>query len=230
MFKFFVYIVESPSDQDLYRGDSEGRLLAGALRLDRIPAVTRTVINYAAFNAALTTGLAEAMRNIPDRHPILHLSAHGAKHGIQLSSGQIFEWSQLRNFLVPINRALNDALVLCMSACEGYNACRMAMQVGDQFHPFLCMVGTPAKPTWSDTAVGYLAFYHLLAQGKNLPEAVQALTVSSGNPWFLETAANLQQSFVDYIRDQTSTPNAHAQMATEIEQINNSPSAPPPDV
>ena len=128
---FFVFVVESPSDVDFYHGRSEGYLLAQAAGLDEIPCVVRTAINKAAFIAALRLGITEAMATYPDRLPILHISAHGATSGIQLSSGDVVPWQALRGLLTQINKTLDGLLVLCTSACEGYSACQMAMQSGD---------------------------------------------------------------------------------------------------
>jgi len=121
---FFIYIVESPSASDLYDGISEGGLVAQFIRLDSIQCVTRTAINSTAFVTALTIGLAEAMIRFPDRYPILHLSAHGGKEGIQLSSGEVLTWAKLKDLLIPINESFRGELLLCMSSCEGYSACR----------------------------------------------------------------------------------------------------------
>lgn len=99
--QFFVYIVESPSAVDLYQGRSEGHLLQAALRLDGIPAVTRTAISLAAFKAALYTGLREEMKEHPSLIPILHVSAHGGEEGLQLADETIITWSELRALLLP---------------------------------------------------------------------------------------------------------------------------------
>ena len=110
-FKFFVYIVESPSAPDIYHGRSEGYLVSNAVRLDGIPSVTRTAINAEAFEAALRLGLPEAMKLHPDLTPVLHLSAHGSTDGIQLSSGETLSWQDLKALLVPINTSLGNMLV-----------------------------------------------------------------------------------------------------------------------
>ena len=113
-----------------------GVLVAKAVELDGIPSATRTVINPTAFYAALSMGLPDVMKLYPDRIPILHISAHGASGGIQLSSGDVINWLDLRQILMLINESLDGFLLLCMSACEGFSACQMAMQEGDGPHPY----------------------------------------------------------------------------------------------
>lgn len=198
--QFFVYIIESPSSPDIYHGRSEGSLVARAIDLDGIPSVTRTVINKPAFEAAFKIGLPEVMKYYPQRLPIIHLSAHGSENGIQLSDGSEIFWPDLRNVLIPVNQSLSGVLLLCMSACEGYSACRMAMEL-DGPHPFYAMVGNFGKPTWADTAVAYSSFYHLLSKGKTVPEAVSAMKHASGDDcWAHQTAEESKRGFLQYIQ------------------------------
>lgn len=198
--KFFVYIIESPSALDLYRGRSEGGRVAETLRLDDIPCVTRTAINSIAFKAALRYGLPETIQQYPEHHPILHLSAHGSYQGIQLSSNEIITWTELRDLLIPVNKSLGGQLFLCMSACQGYSACQMAMVEGDVPHPYLFMVGSSESPTWSDTAVSYLSFYHLLSKGCGITDAVASMSAASGVKWICETANTSKQFYLDFLR------------------------------
>jgi len=218
-FTFFVYIIESPSAPDLYHGRSEGARVAETLRLDGIPCVSRTAINKDAFMAALRFGLPESMKEFAGRHPILHLSAHGSEDGIELSSGDVLRWSELRQLLLPVNESLSGGLLLCMSACQGYSACRMAMtEEVDAPHPYFVVVGSHESPTWSDTAVSYLAFYHLLAKGRNISDAVAAMSAASGIQWVYETAENSRQFYLDFIQSQIDTQAAQQQLQRVAER------------
>lgn len=158
------------------------------------------------------------MKLFPDHYPIIHISAHGAQTGIQLSSSETLTWSQLREFLVPINASLEGALLLCMSACHGYSACQMAMQEAEVPHPYFAMVGNFGMPLWSDTAVGYLTFYHLLAKGRSIPDAVEAMKAASGNDdWGVETAENSKQGYLDFLKSQASPAEAQHQLEVVAE-------------
>lgn len=224
-FKFFVYIVESPSASDIYHGRSEGGLVAQALSLDLIPCVARTAINPVAFFAALKIGLLEAMGNFREHLPILHLSAHGGESGLQLSNEHIISWNQLRDLVIPINESLGGNLLLCMSACEGYSACQMAMRVEDAPHPYFGFVGNYEKPTWSDTAVAYSAFYHRLSKGARVGEAVEAMKIASGNSaWVCETAEEAKRGFIEYL-NQVNPPAARQKLEEDAENKILSPDA-----
>jgi hypothetical protein len=196
-----VYIIESPSAPDLYHGRSEGALLAQAAALDSVPSVIRIAVTPDAFIAALRVGLPEAMSAFPTRLPIVHISAHGAQSGLQLSNGDVISWPQLRELLLPVNQSLSGFLLLCMSACEGYSACQMAMELEGGEHPYWALIGNFGKPTWSETAVGYAALYHLVSHGTPFPAAVEAMKVASGNDnWILETAEQAQKAYAEYIK------------------------------
>jgi len=210
---FFVYIIESPSAPDLYRGRSEGGLVAQALSLEGIPCVVRTAISPEAFWAALRLGLPEAMEENAGRRPMIHISAHGDSDGIQLSSGTAVKWDVLRDLLVPVNESLNGTLVLCMSACQGFSACRMAMQGRESSRPFYVMVGNAGTPTWSDTVVAYLAFYHLLAKGDGISAAVDGMNAASGDQgWIPLSADEIQQRWIDSTPAMVDTEAAQSEL------------------
>lgn len=211
--KFFVFIIESPSAADLYHGRREGDLLRQAVELNAIQCVLRTAISFEAFVACLKVGIAEAMAAVPGAIPLLHISAHGDKHGIQLSDGHVIPWGELRELLRPINTALNGSLVVCMSSCEGYMGVRMAMFPSDTELPYLALVGCGGKPTWSDTAIGFATLYHQLCRGEHISTAVDAMRVASGNgAFYLEHAEESRKAFLDLIN---TTPASEAQANLE---------------
>lgn len=199
--KFFVFIIESPSSVDLYHGRSEADLLGRAIGLNAIRCASRIAINLEAFVAAIKIGLHEEMAARSGLVPILHISAHGFADGIQLSSGEVLNWNGLRELLKPVNKALGGALIVCMSTCEGYSGSRMAMVLEDPGHPFFAIVGNGGKPTWPETAVGFATFYHLVANGHYVSDAVKAMRVASGNEsFFLTTAEEARQGYLDFIK------------------------------
>lgn len=196
---FLVYIVESPSPDDFYSNRSEGALLASAAALDGIPSVVRIVINHEKLVQALSFGIVDAAKHHPSRLPILHISAHGYDDGIQLSDGGTLSWEHLRELLIPLNKALNGGLILCMSTCKGYSACRMAMHAShNPSLPFCALVANTDEPRWSSTAVGYAAFYHRLLLGASVRDAVEAMKVASGDPnWVFDMADSIHRSYVE---------------------------------
>lgn len=195
--KFFVYIIESPSGIDIYHRRSEGEILSQALSLAGIPFAHKTAVNLEAFIASLTIGLGEYLKEqTGDLLPAIHISAHGNEKGIQLTSKEIVGWDRLRNLIMPINKILNGKLLLCISSCGGFSACRMAMSEGEL--PFVAVVGHFGKPTWSDTAIAYVTLYHLLGKKYSVKQAVEAMRVASGNTDFHEVAGReAKQAFIE---------------------------------
>ena len=144
---------------------------------------------------------------------MIHISAHGDSEGIQLSSGAAVKWDALRDLLVPVNESLNGTLVLCMSACQGFSACRMAMREGESSRPFYAMVGNAGTPTWSDTVVAYLTFYHLIAKGDGIRAAVDGMNAASGDQgWMPVSADEIQQRWIDSISAPVDTEAAQSEL------------------
>jgi len=198
-FKFFVYHLESPSAPDLYHGRSEADMLRRAVGLNQIHCVTRTVISREAFEAGLKIGLPDEMQKQGDRFPVVHISAHGDQDGIELSNGDRLSWEEMRHVLAPVNEALKGGLLLCMSCCQGYSGARMAMYPDEQF-PFFAIVGSGSSPTWSDAAIAFATFYHLIAKGEYVTDAVAAMCTASGcADFFYQTAVDARRGFLDYL-------------------------------
>jgi hypothetical protein len=69
--------------------------------------------------------------------------------------------------------------------------------------PFFAVIGHKGKPTWSDTAVGYAAFYHLISKGCYVVDAVEAMREASGENGFKTiTAKEARKAFIDAIKEQ----------------------------
>lgn len=201
---FFVYVVESPSAPDIYHGRSESFLLQQAIALNGIPCIAKYAISKEALYAAIKLGLPAAMAQHPALLPIIHLSAHGDPHGIQLSNGEIMQWAELKELLRPVNQALRGSLILCMSSCFGYAGTRMAMWPQDPDYPFFAIVGNGGSPTWPETAVGFATFYHQLIRGEHVQIAVNAMRIASGNDTFyVEWATKARTDYIAYVNAQS---------------------------
>ena len=191
--KFCVYIIESPSADDHYYKRAEANPLNEALRLIGVQSLSRTVIGRSHLQAAICE-CADAVKG--GSPPMaLHISAHGAEHGIGLTSGEVIEWEELGKLVRPLTEATEGNLLLCMSSCDGFSGIQMAMTLDAE--PFSVIVGPLGKPTYADTTVAYLALYHLIAKGCRLPEAVENMNRASGHPFAFKTGAELKSRFVE---------------------------------
>lgn len=205
--KFFVYIIESPNPVDIYHGRFEGDMIKKALSLDKIPCAHRIVVNEEAFKASIIVGLLkEQMEAYKGLVPVIHISAHGGSEGIELTDGKIISWEDLKNSLLPISKALKGNLLLSMSSCKGISACRMAMtEKEEECNPFFAVIGADGEPKWSDTAIAYAAFYHLVSKGCYIENAVKGMCEASGVDDFqIITATVAKKAYLDVIKDNTA--------------------------
>lgn len=198
-FSAFVYIIESPSPEDLFDGRTEGKMLVEALHLAEVRTRYRLASSMAIFDRCLGPELAAAVTYY-QAFPILHISAHDTAEGFRLTDDSFLSWDQFRARLVSVNRALRGGLVLCMSSCFGATGCRMAMRENEPL-PFLAMLGHFGSPTWSDAAVAFVAFYHRLFKGASVDESIAAMKQASGDEGFLiQYGQRIQQSWVQFIQ------------------------------
>jgi hypothetical protein len=181
----FVYIIESPSAKDIYDHKYESDMLRQAVQLNNIRCDVRIAVSKETFERAINEGLRQAIDANYPLDPILHISAHGCEEGIQLTNNEFVTWDELKNLLLPISRYRGWGLLLCMSACQGIQARKMAFTERTERHePFYAVVGNSGEPTWSETAVAYASFYHLLSKGFMLVDAVEAMKIASANKDF----------------------------------------------
>jgi hypothetical protein len=209
----FVYVIESPSSADLLDGRTEGQALCSALDLARISRWYSLVTNHETFLAALGDRLHQAWQNFGVL-PVLHLSMHGNTKGVSFTDGTFLSWADLREALRPLNDAMKGGLLVCMSSCHGLSGCKMAMHDSDD-HTFWVIVGPSDAVSWSESAVGFITFYHLFFKGKDVRACVDAMNVCSGAAHAFMLAEGQQiragwQSFVE--RSQS------VEMPTAIEQ------------
>jgi len=208
----FVYIVESPSAADLLNGVSEGHLIKESLKLAGINAVYSLAVDYSSFLKAIYSRLHEVMVEL-NSIPILHLSAHGDESGIELTDKRFINWNELRSLLIPLNKILQGALILCMSSCSGFQGLKMAMSEGKE-DPFMAIVGNAGTPKWSDTAVAFIAFYHRLFKRASLPDAINAMCIASGDNGFtVEFASTAKKEWIRFVEKQR-----WAHVAKELEK------------
>lgn len=190
---FFVHIIESPSSTDLLEGDTEGRVLVQALALSRIPHYYNLVTSLQTLDDALGIRLQTARLEL-GKVPVLHLSCHGNRGGICLTSGEFVSWRDLRDRLLPLNTQLEGGLLLTMSSCFGLSGREMAMRV-DGPVPFFAIVAHPNKVRLSDLAVAFTVFYHHIGKGGTMQQCVEAMKAASGEDRFeVSYGPRIQQS------------------------------------
>jgi hypothetical protein len=179
--EFIVHVIESPKPMEILEGRQEGVTLYSALEDAGIRVEVYSVVDeetlFRAFE--MMSGCHYEYDEKEEPFPILHISAHGNKDGIELTSGDFFSWKRLGDILVPFNEASGDVLVVGMSTCFGFQGLRMARRVSGS--PFYGLVGPKGEVRWDDTKVAFVTFYHLITKkGFDLNPAVEAMNIAAG--------------------------------------------------
>ena len=85
-------------------------------------------------------------------------------------------------------------------------------------HPYFAIIGNCDKPTWPETAVAFTTLYHLIANGRYLTDAVEAMRIASGNQsFFITTAEQSKQGYLEYIKNLDTNQLMH-QLEKETDQ------------
>lgn len=104
--------------------------------------------------------------------PIIHIEAHGSKHGIELiGEGEIYPWSEFIDQCRKINRLTLNNLLVVLPICEGFNSIRN-VAIND-LTPFWGLIGS--ELTINNTLEQFSAFYRLLFESDDLMDAFKQL-------------------------------------------------------
>ena len=189
---FYVHIVESPSPEELRDGFTEGRALCSFLDIAGIPYSYSLAVDLDQFRIAMTTDKVDEAIDGLSKLPILHLSVHGGEGGIQLTNKEKLLWSDLADYIRPINNLLNGILGVCMSCCGGAHGIQMAEVIQRRNLPYKWLVGSFADVTLPDIALAYSVFYRRFHCGdygddKDLISTVRAASaIDDFNLWYGE--------------------------------------------
>ncbi len=210
--KAFVFIIESPSEDDLLDGRTEGRALHEMFRLSGTVGWYSLITSRNMFYQVLNKRLPEALQCFSPKLPIIHLSMHGNTDGIELTNGDYITWDELRIALAPLNNAMSGGLLICMSSCFGSSGCRMAMHE-DNERPFWALVGSTSSPSWENAAVAYITFYHQFFKQQSVENAVHKMNVASGEKSFIwHYGKDVQQGWTSHVNQLKSNALVSALM------------------
>jgi len=190
MHNYYVYIVDSQSPDDLLRGRSIAAGLYDALTSIRIPSSYYLTVNKEKFQFALSQIYQELYIKRQQMggaapYPIIHLSMHGNKTGIGLTSGEYISWKELEAMLMPFKTGLGEATGLCMGSCEGMHAVDWG-GLSSEVYKFI--VGNAEAVAQSDLTTGFLTFYNgLFFHSVDLDKLVEVMRQASFDPNFYYT-------------------------------------------
>jgi hypothetical protein len=188
-----VFVIESPSADDLAKGVDESKKLSAAFTNSGIPHDLYVVSDLRTFQEVLRQ-IAEEVVVI--RKTIgavtLHLSMHGNEHCIGLTSNEKVYWEQLagmlREFMYTITPMYQKGwktspVTICFSSCEGLHATAVNNFAEPDESLFQFLVGPVSPVTWTQAANAFIAFHEhtLNVDGVGLgPEALKKMNDAAG--------------------------------------------------
>lgn len=196
----YVFIVDSPSDDDIFNNRTIGMALKQTLESIQIPCtyvqVSSKITFEKAFKETLFNSITFYQKQISEvkfdtnannlysingnPQPIIHLCMHGNMSGISFTNNEFMYWHELRNLLFLHNQIKGYNPSVCMASCEGLNAASLINQ-NDSVFNFL--IGNINPIFQRDLTVAYLAFYNHMFTISNpsLEEAVHKMNSSIAN-------------------------------------------------
>jgi hypothetical protein len=184
LFVPFVYIIDSPSTNDLIEGYTIGMSLRDVLQAIKIPVIYTLAGDPDIFQWALTVKLQYCidqfqMNKYSTTYPIIHLCMHGNPNGVILTNEWKYSWEQLTH---PLGHYINITgfnPIVCMASCNGIEAKKMVNVSASVLYYFIANVDAILQ---ADLITAYLTFYHLIFQKNyDIPAAVDVMKKSSAD-------------------------------------------------
>lgn len=166
-----IYVIESPSPDDLYRGRNEGDALAKTLGLAAIEVDYYLVTNSDMFDHAFRDITDSILSRATDQAdmPFIHISAHGDDHGLVLTDDDCILWDKLTRSLDELHGRLGPVPYveeiakdlpkssLCLSSCSAFSNYKATLA---GHLPLQCMIGPVIDIGWCQSLIGFTTFYY----------------------------------------------------------------------
>ena len=106
-------------------------------------------------------------------YPMLHIDCHGSKSGLQMKNGEEITWSELRNYLIDINKACRLNLVITLAACNGAHLIYVAEKLDRA--PFWALIAPNCEISAGESEADFKRFYETFFRTLSGDEAMAAL-------------------------------------------------------
>lgn len=174
-----VWVVESLPDGELKTGRRlvEGNLAEATRRFPDLELAFETPSNREDFLNVLDRVYTECVAT--GKFPLLHIECHGCPGGLQMASGEVVNWSEIREHFININSACRLNLVIVLAACHGVHVLNLATKLDRA--PFWAAIATEKEVTAGHIQAGFEAFYKELFKELNGDAAIAALNHQDAN-------------------------------------------------
>ena len=149
--------------------------------------------------------------------PLLQFEVHGCPTGLELTSGEFVEWSELKDVLTEINVLCKLNLLVVMSAC--YGDCLVRMVRVSERSPVWGCLGPRESISGDDLIDAFKAFFARLLAGDDVREALASIDAglpAAGKPFVLWPA---EYFFLTAYRGYLATQCTEQELGRRTEQI-----------
>ncbi len=171
-----IFIIESPSTEDVKEDRKEGLALSEILRLSNIQNTYMNVDSIDNLKTTLKQISSEVKREIKKYGAItLHFSMHGNQTGIGLTNGEFIDWNNLYLILKDFNDVLGYITLpngkklapvnLHFSVCQGF--CAIAIKNIGSESPYQSLIAPTVAVNWADSIMAFATYYHNTLHKKN---------------------------------------------------------------
>lgn len=198
-----IFIIESPSQNDILVGRKEGLALSEMLKLSEVENEYFQVSNKESLSECFAAILKiEAKR---ERFVTLHFSLHGDENGISLTEGEL-TWREfyddfLKEFTENLRHEKSNKgnivapLHFHFSVCKGFFAKKIKEFA--KYSPYITLVGPITNVNWSDSLIAFMTFYHNTIHkpiGPRLASEKMNLAANLNNVFQVDLAENFRFS------------------------------------
>jgi len=168
-----VWVVESLPDGELKTGRAlvEGNLTEATRRFPDLEVSFEKPSNREEFLSVLDRVCAECVAI--GKFPLLHIECHGCPDGLQMASGEVVNWSEIREQFISINSACRLNLVVVLAACYGADVLNLATKLDRA--PFWAAIAPEKEVNAGHVQAGFEAFYGEFFKELNGDAAIAAL-------------------------------------------------------
>lgn len=208
-----IHIIESLRPGDLPTGE---RLRDDLVPLTR-PYGAQMTVHF--WREPTRIALLDRLTTIADdvrlngRAPVVHIETHGGPQGLQLTSGEVVRWSDLKGPLTAINVVSRLNLLVLLGACDGAGLLEI-IQATDRA-PVWALIGPRRPVTDLEIDEAHRAFYRTLFSARDVALAWQSMNATSAAdaPFRCFRAEDMFREIVRaYLRDHCSSERMAARI------------------
>lgn len=166
-----IYLIESPSPEDLYAGRNEGHSLVYTLSLGAIEVTYFLATNVDRFEQALKDigDIISRRVDCEDVLPFVHISAHGSDDGVELTDGDVILWPRLSKLLCDLHDKIGSCSVVGSDG-KGIEKCSLSLSSCSAYTNFIeseghslpvqAVLGPTTDVEWCQSLVAFSSFYY----------------------------------------------------------------------